>query len=75
MLLDMEMPELDGFGVLEQLKQDGKLRDLPVIVTSSLEGLAHVVRCLELGADDYLRQPVCHVRQVTPRARRAGQNT
>jgi adenylate cyclase len=40
MLLDMEMPELDGFGVLEQMKQDGKLRDLPVIVTSSLEGLA-----------------------------------
>ncbi|MFO1193767.1 MAG: response regulator [Rhodoferax sp.] len=58
MLLDMEMPELDGFGVLEQMKQDGKLRDLPVIVTSSLEGLAHVVRCLELGADDYLRKPV-----------------
>ena len=58
MLLDMEMPELDGFGVLEQLKQDGKLRDLPVIVTSSLEGVAHVVRCLELGADDYLRKPV-----------------
>lgn len=58
MLLDMEMPELDGFGVLEQLKQDGKLRDLPVIVTSSREGLAHVVRCRELGADDYLRKPV-----------------
>jgi len=58
MLLDMEMPELDGFGVLEQMKQDGRLRDLPVIVTSSLEGVAHVVRCLELGADDYLRKPV-----------------
>lgn len=58
MLLDMEMPELDGFGVLEQMAADGKLRDLPVIVTSSLEGVAHVVRCLDLGADDYLRKPV-----------------
>ena len=58
MLLDMEMPELDGFGVLERMVADGKLRDIPVIVTSSLEGVAHVVRFLELGADDYLPKPV-----------------
>jgi len=58
MLLDMEMPELDGFQVLEQMVADAKLRDLPVIVTSSLEGVAHVVRCLELGADDFLKKPV-----------------
>ena len=58
LLLDMEMPELDGFGVLEQMAADGKLRDLPVIVTSSLEGVAHVVRCLDLGADDFLHKPV-----------------
>ncbi len=58
LLLDMEMPELDGFQVLEQMAGDARLRDLPVIVTSSLEGVAHVVRCLELGADDYLHKPV-----------------
>ena len=58
MLLDMEMPELDGFQVLEQMVGDSKLRDIPVIVTSSLEGVAHVVRCLELGADDYLHKPM-----------------
>ena len=58
LLLDMEMPELDGFQVMEQLAADASLRDLPVIVTSSLEGLSHVVRCIELGADDYLRKPV-----------------
>jgi len=58
MLLDMEMPEMDGFQVLEQLAGDTKLKDFPVIVTSSLEGVAHVVRCLELGADDYLHKPV-----------------
>src|SRR5437763_17202820 len=54
MLLDMEMPEMDGFEVLEQLGADRALRDLPVIVTSSLEGLSNIVRCIELGAEDYL---------------------
>lgn len=58
LLLDMEMPEMDGFQVLEQLVGDPLLRDLPVLVTSSLEGVAHVVRCIELGADDYLPKPV-----------------
>ena len=57
-LLDMEMPEMDGFQVLEQLVNDRRLRDLPVIVTSSLEGIANVVRCIELGAEDYLSKPV-----------------
>jgi DNA-binding response OmpR family regulator len=57
-LLDMEMPEMDGFQVLEQLVDDRQLHDLPVIVTSSLEGIANVVRCIELGAEDYLAKPV-----------------
>ena len=58
LLLDMEMPELNGFQVLEQLVGDPRLSDLPVLVTSSLEGVAHVARCIELGADDYLPKPV-----------------
>ena len=58
LLLDIEMPEMDGFQVLEQLSADRALRDLPVIVTSSLEGIANVVRCIELGAEDYLSKPV-----------------
>jgi class 3 adenylate cyclase len=58
LLLDMEMPEMNGFQVLEQLVGDPRLGDLPVLVTSSLEGVAHVVRCIELGADDYLPKPV-----------------
>jgi len=58
LLLDLEMPEIDGFAVLERLAADAELRDLPVIVTSSLEGVAHVARCIELGADDYLHKPV-----------------
>ena len=58
LLLDMEMPEMSGFQVLEQMVADLQLRDLPVIVTSSLEGVTHVARCIELGADDYLPKPV-----------------
>ncbi len=58
MLLDMEMPEMNGFQVLEQLTADPKLRDLPVIITSSLEGVSNIARCIELGAEDYLHKPV-----------------
>jgi class 3 adenylate cyclase len=57
-LLDMEMPEMSGFEVLERMQTDPALRDIPVIVTSALEGEAHVVRCLELGAEDVLGKPV-----------------
>ncbi len=58
MLLDIAMPEMDGFEVLERLKTDLQLRDLPVIVTSAVEGLDAVVRCIQLGAEDYLTKPV-----------------
>ena len=57
-LLDMEMPEMDGFQVLEQFVNDRRLRELPVIVTSSLEGVENIARCIELGAEDYLGKPV-----------------
>ncbi|MDH5288207.1 MAG: response regulator [Betaproteobacteria bacterium] len=57
-LLDMEMPEMDGFQVLEQMTGDLALRDIPVIVTTSLEGIDSTVRCIELGAEDYLHKPV-----------------
>lgn len=58
MLLDIQMPEMDGYQVLEKLAADLDLRDLPVIVTSSLEDLDSVVRCIEMGAEDYLTKPV-----------------
>lgn len=57
-LLDINMPEMDGFQVLERLLASSTLRDLPVIVTSAVEGMDAVVRCIELGADDYLHKPV-----------------
>ena len=58
LLLDIEMPEMDGFEVLEAIKCMPTLRHLPVIVTSSVEGLDNVVRCIELGAEDYIPKPV-----------------
>ena len=56
-LLDIEMPELDGYGVLEQLKSDMRLRDIPVIMISSIDDMESIVKCIELGADDYLPKP------------------
>lgn len=58
LLLDIEMPEMNGFEVLEAIKSIPALRNLPVIVTSSVEGLDNVVRCIELGAADYIPKPV-----------------
>jgi sigma-B regulation protein RsbU (phosphoserine phosphatase) len=56
-LLDIMMPEMNGHEVLEHLKADGKLRDLPVIMISALSEIESVVRCIELGAEDYLPKP------------------
>jgi DNA-binding response OmpR family regulator len=53
-LLDIIMPELDGYQVLEQMKADGGLRDIPVIVISAEQELDSVVKGIELGAEDYL---------------------
>jgi sigma-B regulation protein RsbU (phosphoserine phosphatase) len=56
-LLDIMMPELNGYQVLEQAKADVALRDIPVIMISALEEVESVIRCVELGAEDYLSKP------------------
>lgn len=56
-LLDIIMPEMDGFQVLAAIKADATLRDIPVIVISSLEETEDAVRAIELGADDFLTKP------------------
>jgi adenylate cyclase len=56
-LLDVMMPEMNGYQVLEQMKSDPSLRDIPVIVLSALDEIGSVVRCIELGAEDYLPKP------------------
>jgi len=58
LLLDVLMPELDGYGVLEELQSDTHLRDIPVVMTSALDELDSVVRCVEMGAEDYLTKPI-----------------
>ncbi len=58
LLLDVLMPELDGYGVLDELKADPRLRDIPVIMTSALDELESVVKCVEMGAEDYLTKPI-----------------
>jgi two-component system cell cycle response regulator len=56
-LLDVQMPEMNGYQVLEQLKADTHLRDIPVIMISAVDELESVVTCIELGAQDYLPKP------------------
>ena len=56
-LLDIMMPVMDGFGVLSEVKATPKLRDIPIIVLSALDDLNDAVRCIELGAEDYLSKP------------------
>ncbi|MDM0033664.1 SpoIIE family protein phosphatase [Variovorax sp. J22P271] len=56
-LLDVMMPGIDGYEVLARLKQDPALRHIPVIMISALGETDSVVRCLALGADDYLTKP------------------
>lgn len=56
-LLDIMMPELDGFGVLEALKRDGRSNELPILVISALNEIEPVVRCIELGAADFIVKP------------------
>ena len=56
-LLDILMPEMDGYQVLEHMKADEALRSLPVIVISALDDMQSVIRCIEMGATDYLPKP------------------
>ena len=56
-LLDIMMPELNGYQVLERMKSSLDLRKIPVIVISAVSELDSVVRCIQLGAEDYLPKP------------------
>jgi adenylate cyclase len=56
-LLDIMMPEMTGYDVLKHLKADENLRHVPVVMISAVDEVDSVVRCIELGADDYLPKP------------------
>ncbi len=57
MLLDMEMPELDGLEVLQALKAEDGLQSLSVIVISGADAIEKTIKCIEIGAEDYLPKP------------------
>jgi adenylate cyclase len=56
-LLDIMMPDMDGIAVLAELKKDPQLCHLPVIMITAVDEMESVVRCIEIGADDYLLKP------------------
>ena len=57
-LLDLLMPELNGFQVLAKLKADERLRGIPVVIISGLTDMDGIIRCIEAGAEDYLPKPI-----------------
>ncbi len=56
-LLDILMPDLDGYQLLEKIKEKENLRHIPVIMISALDEMDSVIRCIEMGATDYLHKP------------------
>lgn len=56
-LLDIMMPEVNGYQVLERMKASPRLRHIPVIMITALEEMESVVRCIEMGAEDYVLKP------------------
>ena len=57
LLLDINMPRLDGFGVLEVMKQRNWLQEIPVIITSSEDDESFIQKAHDLGVTDYIRRP------------------
>ena len=56
-LLDIMMPEMNGYQVLEQINVDSDLRHIPVIMITAIDEIDSVVKCIQLGAEDYLPKP------------------
>ena len=56
-LLDIMLPEMNGYQVLEQLKADQSLSHIPVIITTALDEADGKAKCIDLGAEDYLTKP------------------
>lgn len=56
-LLDLMMPDLNGFEVLARLKADGRTENIPVIMISAYDEKSKAIQCIEIGAEDYLTKP------------------
>ncbi len=57
-LLDITMPEMDGYQTLEAIKQDQELQTVPVVMVSATDDMPSVIRCIELGAETYIKKPL-----------------
>ena len=57
LLLDIIMPEMNGYEVLKFIRNDKRFFDLPVIMVSSMDDTDSIYRCIEMGADDYIQKP------------------
>lgn len=56
-LSDIQMPEMDGYELIEEIRRSGFFRDIPVIMISNLETSDARIKALQLGADDYMMKP------------------
>ena len=56
-LLDVIMPKMDGYDFLQEWKQDAKVASIPVIVITGIDSVEQELKCLELGATDFIRKP------------------
>lgn len=70
-LLDLKMPRLDGFEILQRIKSDPNLKTIPVVVFTSSNQLADMHKCYELGANAFVVKPV-DFRQFTERVQQIG---
>lgn len=70
-LLDLILPKIDGFGVLKQLKEDKKTKDIPVIVLTNLEGMQDVERAIKMGASTYLVKSNYDLEEVVEKIKNA----
>jgi len=57
LIVDLKMPEMDGFEILDRLRRDAKFSNIPVIVITAKDELSEKLKAFELGADDYLVKP------------------
>jgi CheY-like chemotaxis protein len=57
LLLDLNLPKLDGFGLLKQIRADERLRRLPVIILTTSQEQEDILKCYESYADSYVRKP------------------
>ncbi|MBU4318164.1 MAG: response regulator [Proteobacteria bacterium] len=65
-LLDVMMPDLDGYEIVEILKSDDRFRDIPIILVTALDGMENKIKAIECGADEFIKKPV-HIKELLAR--------